>query len=349
MYRGRRIALGLTAALALLAASAVLPALAVESEVLVYRPTTQSLSYQLDVESVSELDASNPRFDVIRKHKDILGIDLKVEPAEDGLLDQVVTVTAINPRKYLPWMFTGGSQWKREQVVGNAQRTRIDLLGRVQKATGVFQFASSLFYGTEDGPPLDMYRVLGMLHPQLPLRALKKGDAWQVKDEVTVAAAPSKAEAGLPQQRHETLSAHVRRDLKYRLIDYVDHKGVQAAHIEVKGSFRRKDEAQQSTGGQYKNANGRVEGEFFIDRKKGIVLEATLKSQFYESFAEDGPTVGHWINPKQMIFLVLEEGRTTVPLGWRVKQTARFELKGPMKAAAVKAGIAAPPRGVKGD
>lgn len=353
MHKGTRIALGLTAALGFLAASGMSSGLAAESGILIYRPTAQTLTYELNVESLYRLDASQPRFQVIRKHKDILGIDFRVEPAQDGLLDQIVTVTAINPRKYLPWQFTGGSQWKREQIVGNSQRTRIDLLGRVKEAKGIFQFSSGLYYGTEDGPALDMYRVLGMLHPQLPLRVLKKGDTWAVKDEVTVTDAPSLAEAGVTQKRHQSLDAKIRRNLKYRLIGFVDRKGVQAAHIGVKGRFWRKDAAQQTTGGQYKEANGRVEGEFFLDEKRGIVLEATLNSQFYESFAEDGPTVVHWLNPKQMIFLVLEEDQTTVPLGWRVKQTARYELRGPKDAAAAvtpaKTKIAAPAHDVAGD
>lgn len=349
MRQGIRFALGLTAALIWLATSGTGLLAAAEPGVLIYRPTAGALSYQLSVEAIYRLDASQPRFEVIRKHQDILRIEFRVAPAGDGALDQILTVKTINPRKYPPWVFTGGSQWKREQIVGNSQKTRINLLGGVQNATGVFQFASSLFYGTEDGPPLDMYRVLLMLHPQLPQQLLNKGDTWAVKDNPTVTAAPSQAEAGLDQQRHQTLGNKISRDLQYTFLGFVDHKGVQAAQVAVKGKFRRKDEAQQSTGGVYKEANGSVEGEYFIDKAKGIVLQATLKSQFYESFAEDGPTVGHWINPKQMIFLVLEEGRTTVPLGWRVQQTARFELKGAAEsaAAATKGSFAAPPQSVK--
>lgn len=299
-----------------------------EWKLLHFKPLGADLNYELTINTASQLEA-NYRTQIIRKHQDIMDVNVQLKNTEDGLLDMVLRVDKINPTKYLGYQ--GGSQWKREQIVGNSQHTKMDILGRVAEATGIPHFSSGLFYGgSEDSPPLDIYRVLLMISPKFPLKMVSKGGSWTAEEEIILREAPALSDAGIAERSYE-LEMKVKVKSTYTLVDYVQKDGYNTALIKMEANFRTDGSASDPTGGYYKKGNGKVTGEYYFAPDEGIIVEASMKSKFNETNAEDGPTVRYWLNPQTFIFLNLED-RTTVPLLWHVDQDVHFKIKPGEKA-----------------
>jgi hypothetical protein len=248
-----------------------------------------------------------------------------VKRMDDGFLDIALTVDEI---KLIPHGPSIGAQYKREQIVGNTQHMSTNLLGEVEAAQGLPHFASQNYYHGEyegvDSAPLDMYRVMLMLYPQFPLRFLRTGDTWHVKDRITVKAADVPPVGGLTAIKHD-LNMNINRRIKYTLFEYSERKGLRTVRIGFEAKYGFDGSVFSTYQGYYSDGSGEDVGEFYFAPEKGIVVEASIRSQPVENKSLDGQTVQMWLDPKTMIFLNLED-RTTVPLKWRTDKSILFEL-----------------------
>lgn len=313
----RAVTIGL--GMLLLVASSHSEALAEEDGLaLRLKPRPAPAEYTLTVTTAARVESSDPK-QVWRKHQDILGVAVEVRQGEDGTLEHVLTVTSISGKT----MFTIGQSYKREEVVGNSQRAKVRPTGEILEATGIPHFSSRIFYGTEDGAPQDMYRVLLALIPRFPDKAVKKGESWRVKDAVAVKEAEVARFSG-PMPLNYTVNVKLNREMEFTLVDLAGAPGAQVAQVAFKGTFKRDGHVQEEYNGRYKKANGKVSGELVVAADTGEVVGLTMKSRFGDSYAEDGPTLSFWLNPKERIWLNIYEG-TTVPLLWWTDQEVRLE------------------------
>ena len=299
-------------------------AFAAEGELLTFKPHTP-LKYSLKVNSKTDLETNFRTYETKRgvayKREDTLTLNQSVKEVDGGLLDIALTVDKIN---LIPHGASIGAQLKREQIVGNTQHTFVNALGTIKKANGFPHFSSDhYYYRGHDGGPLDMYRVMLMLYPQFPLRLLKAGDGWEVKDKITVEAADIVGE--LATIEHD-LEHKINRRIKYTLLGFTERKGYRTAHIGFEAKYGFDASMISSYNGFYSNGSGEDKGEFWFAPKEGIVVEAKIDSRNIENKSEDGQTVLVWLDPKTMIFLDLVDGQTTVPLKWRSEKTISFGL-----------------------
>lgn len=339
MTKRRRHQFFFALALVVLAYSGFTWAVAAEEKMMLhYKPWSDPASYQLELQATASLETNRGALEggdpgravIIRKHRDQIALDLQVQEVKDGLLDGVMTVKNINVLPPRRGGLSGviGDQYKRTEIVGNRQKTTIDLQGGIHAATGLPHFASGDFYGDEDGPPLDMYRVLLMVFPRFPLKLVGQGDRWQVKDEVEVKLADVTAITGAIAPLNYSVTSKIKRDLSYTLVGFTEKSGHRSAHIRFEGRFSADTEGKGPTKGSYKEGGGKVNGELFFAPSEGKVVELTMASNLTESFSQDGAVIMFWLNPKERIWLNAFEGRTYPPLVWHTEQKVKLELVG---------------------
>ncbi len=323
------------------------PALAGEGDraLLTYKSQPAPVAYTLTVKTnLNTLTHAGGgwRGDLVTKsHEDRLGFQLEAKERPDGLVDQVLTFTSINGKTAALGLSPGAREGdvailmlKREEIVGQAQEVRMDLLGRVKEATGVPHFVSQGFHNrSSDGPPLDMHRVLLMVFPQFSLQRVSPGEKWTVKDEAVVREAKEKAEGGaLDSTRSHKLEAKVKRDITYTHQGFVERGGRRTAAIGVTGSYSIDAKAVEPNNGHYLKGNGKVSGEYYFAPAEGLLVEASLKSKLSQSYTFDGILLTYWLNPKEKVSLMLED--TTMPwVPWEGEQTVRLELSATKAAA----------------
>ena len=300
-----------------------LMAAAQQKVLLTYKPQATKLNYSLMVSSKMRLDTHATSRWIFRNHKDLLDMAVEIRETGNGLLDVVTTFTKINERKYRG--FAGGTHYKRSDLIGNSQHTKIDLLGNVKETEGAPHFGSRLFYGREDGPALDMYRVLLMTLPQFPLKRVGKGDTWRVKDKLALKEAKGHHGRGGIMPKSHKLDIKLNRDTQYTLADFAQRNGYRTARILFKSRFRANATSSEATGSSYKVMRGESSGEIYFALDRGMVVEIAMTSLNQENYTQDGQVVSYWLNPKTMIFLDLED-TTTPPLLWHNNQTVRFQL-----------------------
>ncbi len=144
-----------------------------ENALLIYKPQSAPLTYDLQITTHSLLEVSWPRQPPITiDHEDILTISQEVTETDEGLLNVALTVEAINP---LPpgreESVQAGDRYPREDIVGKSHHLMLSVLGEVKEATGLPHFSSLFYYARSlDAVDFDTYRVLLMLYPQFPLR-----------------------------------------------------------------------------------------------------------------------------------------------------------------------------------
>lgn len=303
-----------------------LTAFAAGGELLVFKPHSQPLKYNLMVKTHSELETNSRSFGTERgvtvEHEDVLALSQRVEKIDGGLLDIALTVDEINLIPHGPSI---GAQYKREEIIGNSRHTTVSLLGEVQEVKGFPHFASGNYYfGGHDSAPLDFYRVMLMIYPQFPLRLLKAGDSWEVKDKITVEAADI---VGAVAAIEHNLDVKLNRRIKYTLLGYTERMGYRTAHIAFEARYGFDVSMISTYNGYYSDGSGEDTGEFYFAPEEGIVVEASIKSNPVENKSVDGMTVFVWLDGKTRIFLDLHD-RTTVPLKWRTDKTISFELAG---------------------
>ncbi len=311
-----------------------------------YKPWTEASDYKIEIMARSELETSGGRVEggrrepIIRKHKDRMSLELRMERGANGAVESVLTVKKINPlprrkrkgRKGGGLRGTIGTQYKRSEIVGNSQKITMDAQGNIRTATGIPHFASRGYKRGEDGPPLDMYRVLLMLHPRFPKKMVGKGDRWKVNDEVWVKEAEVTETTSGVMPLNFRIDGKIKRRLTYTLVGFGEKKGYQTAQIRFEGRFSSETEGEGPSGGYHKSGGGKVSGELFFAPTEGKVVELVMDSKVTEAVSRFGTSVTFWLNPRERLFLDVLEGRTHPPLLWRTDQKVRFELVDSEKA-----------------
>ena len=201
-----------------------------ESALLIYRPQSAPLTYELRVTTHSVLEVAVPSgVPVTADHEDILTLRKEVTSADEGLLDVALTVEAIKP---LPeGRAPPADNYQRGEIVGNSQHLVLSVLGEVREATSLPHFSSPLYYrGALDSVALDMHRVLLTPYPQFPLRLLEVGDTWSVQDKVTV----NSADTG---HLRVNLDTAIDRKMTFTLAGFEERKGYRTAHITFEAEY----------------------------------------------------------------------------------------------------------------
>ena len=318
--------------LALMLSVPVFPnAAAQDGQVLHYRPHIQPLQYDLSISTKSQalaLYVDGPR----EERQDVMRMSQRVEPAGEGLLDIVLTVEEINLRDQEPEARAlelsprGGSMYRRPDIIGNSAHHVINLLGAVNEASGIPHIGSTYFHPDSlAGPPLDIYRVMTMLHPQFPPELLEEGDTWQVEDEISIGSAEALPLRGIGTLKHE-LTMTVRRDLEYELVGYVRRGTYETAQIRFSGTFSMDGQMITEGGGDYIEGNGKSSGELYFAPAEGLLVEATIESRVNERKSQDGIVV-HWFDGTTN--MAMQTGQRTAAITWITDQVVRFTLADP--------------------
>ena len=300
-----------------------------ENALLIHKPQSAPLTYDLQITTHSLLEVSWPRQPpiTIDHEEDILTLSQEVTETDEGLLDVVLTVDAINP---LPRggerpeqtgpVFQAGDRYAREDIVGNSQHLVLNVLGEVKEATGLPHFSSLFYYARGlDAVAFDNYRVLLMLYPQFPLRLLEVGDSWSVEDEVTV----TDADTGYLQV---SLQMVVERTITYTLAGFVERKGYRTAHITFEAEYEFEASSFAASEEFFSDGTGEDAGEFYFAPEEGIVVEASITSKRVETKSHGGEMVRLQLDSETSRFVNLRGGHTTVPLKWYTDKTVSFQL-----------------------
>ncbi|MDB4444159.1 hypothetical protein N9174_02335 [bacterium] len=293
-----------------------------------YKPQPRPLKYNLSITTKSQASALfNPG--PLDEQEDVISISQRSEKAGVGLLDLTLTVEGINRELEKPnarelyLTPRGGSGYKRKDILGNTGHTLINLLGGVKEARGIPHFGSVYFHSESlVGPPLGIYPILTMIHPQFPLKLLKEGDAWEVNDEIEIGSAEAIPIGGLGTLKHE-LSMTVKREMVYTLIGYVEKGRRKTAHIGFKGTFSMEGEMITESGGDFIEGTGRSSGEFYFVPAEGLLVEALIKSEVNEEISKHGNVV-HWFNPD--VGMGVFFGQRTAPITWLTQRDLHFVL-----------------------
>ncbi len=248
----------------------------------------------------------------------------RIEETEEGLLDIATTVDQINPLPPPPGAGPPGMVYKREDIVGNTQHIKINLLGKVEEAKVLPQMASSFFWNNgEDGPPLDFYNLLILLNPRFPSDLLEPGASWETEEEIELEMADALPVAGLMELIYE-LEMTVKQKIKYTLLDFVEKHGYRCARIRFEAQFTTDGVIYNSARGNYLEGNGESSGELCFAPKEGVLVSASMTHNASEKKSLDG-LVRAFITPKERIFLEVDD-RTTVPIPWRSERIVSLEL-----------------------
>ncbi len=299
-----------------------------DGALLYYRPQPQPLQYNLSITTRSQavaLFGPGPQ----EEHEDRIRLSQKVEESGDGLLGIALTVDGINleepePRaRELHLNPRGGSAYRRQEIIGNTGHTLINLLGAVKEVKGIPHFGSVEFHSQNlAGPPLGIYPALTLVYPQFPMRLLKKGDSWKIKDEFTIESAEALPIRGLGTLKHELIMT-VKRDLDYTLIDYVPRGKYQTVHIGFNGTFSVDGEMVTEAGGDYLDGHGRSSGELYFAAAEGLLVEVLIKSKLNEQKAKDG-NAAHWFNSE--VSMAVFWGQPSAAVTWLTDQDVHLVL-----------------------
>ena len=293
-----------------------------EHALLIYKPQSAPLTYDLQVTTHSLLEVSWPRQAPITiDHEDILTISQEVTETDEGLLDVALTVDAINP---LPpdreQTGLAGDRYQRADIVGNSQHLVMSVLGEVKEATGLPHFSSLFYYARGlDIVAFDTYRVLLMLYPQFPLRLLDVGDSWSVEDEVTV----KNADTGY---LRISLNMVVDRKMTYTLAGFTERNGYRTAHITFEAEYGFDASSFAASEEFFSDGTGEDVGEFYFAPKEGVVVEASIQSKPVETKSHGGEMVRLHFDSQTSRFVNLRGDHTTVPLKWYTDKMISFQL-----------------------
>ena len=293
------------------------------AEVLSYKPYSGALRYNLAIKTHALVDTGYPYHDgeIFRDHEDLFTLSQRVEETEDGLLDIATTVDKIN---FLPHGPTIGAAHKREEIEGNTQHVKIDLLGTVTEADVLPHIGSNEFWRDgHDGPPLDFYNVMIMLNPRFPLALLDVGESWEVEEQIELGLAETLPVAGVMQLHYE-LEMTVKQKIKYTLLDFVDKKGYRCARVGFEAEFRTDGVLYDAHSGSYMLGNGESSGELYFAPKEGILVSASMKHNSFERRSVDGQ-IPFFITPEEEIRLYSYD-QPTIPVPWRNERLVTFEL-----------------------
>jgi len=293
------------------------------AELLSYKPYSGALGYDLVIKTHALVETGSPSKygNIFRDHEDIFTLSQRVEETEEGLLDIATTVDKIN---FLPHGPTYGAAYKREEIEGNTQHVKINLLGRVTEADVLPHIGSSAFWRDgHDGPPLDFYNVMIMLNPRFPLAFLDVGESWEVEEQIELGLAEALPVAGVMQLHYE-LEMTVEQKIKYTLLDFVQKKGCRCARVGFKAEFTTDGVLYDAHTGSYMQGNGESSGELYFAPKEGILVSASMKHNSIERRSVDGQ-VAFFLTPEEMIRLYSYD-QTTIPVPWRNERLVTFEL-----------------------
>ena len=316
----------LTTLFSLLTLTVLWSGFALGAELFSYKPHEGTLHYDLTIETHALVYTSSPGMygRIFRDHEDIMRLSQRIEETEEGLLDIATTVDQINLLPPEPGPGAPGLAYRREDIVGNTQHIKINLLGKVEEAQVLPHMASGGFWTRgEDGPPLDFYNVLIMLNPRFPLDLLDPGDSWESEEEIALGLADALPVAGLMELNYD-LEMTVKQKIKYTLLDFVEKKGYRCVRISFEAQFTTDGVLYTSGRGSYLEGNGESSGELCFAPKEGILVSASMTHNASEKRSEDG-LIRFFITPKEMIFMEVDD-QTTVPLPWRSERIVSLEL-----------------------
>lgn len=295
---------------------------AAESQLLMFKPHPRSLEYNLAIKAHSVVDMNSAgQGRIFEDHDDMITLTQKVSEIDGGLLGIDLTVKMINWEEHGP---TNGKRLKREEIIGNSHRTKINLLGKIEEINSFPHFGSNEFFSESlDGPALDHWRIMSMLYPQFPLKLVGQGESWEIKDEFSVTPAEALAVAGIMPIRHN-FEMVIRRTIKYTLIDYVQRAGYNTARIGFEATFRTDGEVQGATEGDYTDGSGSSSGEFYFAPEEGILVQASFKENVIERKAKDGH-FKYYLGPDISLWAEAYD-QTSVPFIWRTDKTVDFRM-----------------------
>ncbi len=296
------------------------------AELFSYKPYEGTLQYDLTIHTHALLDTGLPEQygKIVRDHEDIMALSQRVEETEEGLLDIATTVDKINPLPPSRGFGPPGVVYKREEIQGNTQHIKINLLGKVEEALVLPHIASQYFWANgQDGPPLDFYNVLTLLNPRFPLDLLEPGDSWESENEIELGLADPLLLAGLMEIRYE-LEMTVQQKIKYSLLDFVEKKGYRCARISFEAEFKTEGVVYSSGNGRYVEGLGESSGEFCFAPQEGILVSASMTYNVSEKLSRDGQIRTN-LSPREVIVLYAYD-QTTIPLPWRSERTVSLEL-----------------------
>ncbi len=296
------------------------------AELFFYKPYKGTLHYDLTIHTHALLDTGLPEQygKIVRDHEDIMKLSQRVEETEEGLLDIATTVDKINPVPPSRGFGPPGVVYKREEIEGNTQHIKINLLGKVEKAQVLPHIASQYFWSNgQDGPFLDFYNIMILLNPRFPLDLLEPGDSWESESEIELGLADPLPLAGLMVIRYE-LEMTVQQKIKYTLLDFVEKKGYRCARISFEAEFKTDGVMYSSGNGRYVVGIGESSGEFCFAPQEGILVSASMTHNTNEKISRDGQ-IRTSLTPREVIVLYAYD-QTTVPLPWRSERIVSLEL-----------------------
>ncbi len=300
-----------------------------DATLLHYKPHASKLQYNLSISRHSEVDMGQARLqgEIFENHEDTMVFSQKINGVGDGLLGINLTLDRLNP---LERPYTGyGVFYNRKDAIGNTNHIVIDLLGRPKEVKFFPHFGSRAFHNrSADDPILDIYRVMVMVYPQFPLKRLRVGESWRVKDKVAVTTAEVLPIRGIG-ERSYSLEMEVSKDIEYTLVGYVQRGGYRAAHISFEGSFSTEGSVFSASTGDYVSGSGKSSGDYYFALEEGLLIEGSIKSRVTENKSQDG-SVAKYVVPssqgKPRRVFVYHYDQRSLPLIWRTDQTAVFKL-----------------------
>ena len=317
----------LTTLFSLLTLTVLCSGLALGAELFYYKPYEGTLQYDLTIHTHALVDAGLPGQygKIVRDHEDIMALSQRVEETEEGLLDIATTVDKINPLVPSRGFGPPGVVYKREEIEGNTQHIKINLLGKVEEAQVLPHLGSRYFWPNngQDGPFLDFYNVMILLNPRFPLDLLEPGDSWENENEIELGVADTLPLAGLMELRYE-LEMTVQQKIHYTLLDFVEKKGYRCARISFEAEFKTDGVMYSSGNGYYLEGNGESSGELYFAPQEGILVSATMTHNVFEKRSRDGQIRTN-LTPREVIVLYAYD-QTTVPVPWRSERTVSLEL-----------------------
>lgn len=297
------------------------------AELFFYKPYPGTLQYNLSIKTHALLDTGLPgRFGkIVRDHEDIMNLIQRVKETDTGLLDIATTIEKIN---FLPHGPTHGATYKREEIEGNTQHVKINLLGKVEEAHVLPHIGSWSFWqeGGEDGPPLDFYNIMLMLNPRFPLELLEIGDSWESEDEMELGLAEALPVAGLMELHYE-LELTVRQKIQYTLLDWVEKKGYRCIRIGFEAKFRTDGVLYDAHTGTYVAGTGESSGEYYFAPAEGLLVSASITHKANEKRSIDG-SIKTFLTRDEPMFLYSYD-RPSIPIPWRSERTVSLELVEP--------------------
>ena len=293
-------------------------------DLLAYKPYTAGpLEYHLRIMSHAVIDSGPVGIQegIFRDHEDILTLSQQVKDAGDGLLDIITTVKKINIPPHGPIY---GAVYKREDIPGNFQRIKVNLIGEVKEAKVFPHMGSRVFWQKgDDGPPLDFYNIFLMLTPRFRLGVLNIGDTWEAEDTIEPELVDALPVAGVGPLHYE-LKMTVRQMTKYTLLGYEKQKGYRCVRIGFDAEFRTDGVMRDAHTGSYVEGVGKSTGEFFFAPKEGFLVSVSMTHHVKEKLSEDGQIL-RFLNPEEIVFLYSDDHKS-IPLPWRAERTVTFEL-----------------------